>query len=398
MAKKITKAFSFALAIVLSLLSSAFITGSASVNAISLIPSDNYIPVNNSVSPFFCLFESSSKNAPLLFSDSSLTPLKNSSHSNVSYKDLKLYPGGMPFGVKFITEGILIVGFNDIQSDTETVNPSRQAGLRCNDLILKINGVSLLGAAELSEIVQNSNGQPLQILYSRDGVQYSTVLHPVFSKKEGRYVSGIYVRDSGAGIGTITFIHPDNHYFAGLGHGICDGDTGELIPMQRGSVVGVTISGVVRGLAGSPGEIKGYFSSGKVGTLLGNTECGVYGVLASLPDKIPCEPLPIGSRSEIKEGKAYIYCALDSETTQKYEIQICDIHRDSTSNKCFTVKITDQALIDKTGGIIQGMSGSPIIQNGKLVGAVTHVLINDPTTGYGIFIENMLNQMGDLAG
>jgi len=220
----------------------------------------------------------------------------------------------------------------------------------------------------------------------------------VFSKEEGKYVTGLYVRDSGAGIGTVTFIVPETGAFGGLGHGICDGETGELIPMQRGSVVGVTISGVVKGLAGSPGEVKGYFSSGKTGTLLGNTECGVYGILAKLPEKLPCEPLPIGLRNTVKEGKATIYCTLDGTAPQEYDIEISDIHRDSHSNKCFTVKVTDTDLINKTGGIIQGMSGSPIIQNGKLVGAVTHVLINDPTCGYGIFIENMLDQMGDLAG
>ena len=306
------------------------------------------------------------------------------------YRDLRLYPGGMPFGVKFMTAGVLIVGFHEPSSGT---NPAAVCGLRCNDIILEIDDIRISSAAELNETIEKSGGKALQIRYSRNGSEYTATLTPVWSDSEGRYVSGIYVRDSGAGIGTVTFIVPDSLSFAGLGHGICDSETGELIPMQRGSVVGVTISGVVKGLSGSPGEVKGYFSSGKTGTLLGNTHCGVFGVLLALPDKLPCEPLPIGLRNEVKEGKAYIYCALDSDTNERYEIEISDIHRDSTSNKCFTVKVTDPRLLSKTGGIIQGMSGSPIIQNGKLVGAVTHVLINDPTTGYGIFIENMLDQM-----
>jgi len=164
-----------------------------------------------------------------------------------------------------------------------------------------------------------------------------------------------------------------------------------------GGVVGVKINGIVKGLSGSPGEVKGYFNSGKTGTLLGNTDCGVYGVLAELPKDIHGEPMALGLRDSVKEGKAYVYTMLDSNKVEKYEVMIGDIQRDATGNKCFTVKVTDKALISKTGGIIQGMSGSPIVQNGKLIGAVTHVLINDPTTGYGIFIENMLDQMGDLA-
>ncbi len=324
---------------------------------------------------------------------------KNISHLSIPTskdEDIRLYPGGMPFGVKFITEGVLIVGFCNVKTHDSTVNPSMEAGLRQGDLILKINGMEITCATELNKTVEECGGQPVTLLYNRDGTEYTTTLRPAYSVEEGRYKTGLYVRDSGAGIGTVTFIVPGSYAFAGLGHGICDSDTGKLIPMQRGSVVGVTISGVIKGLPGSPGEVKGYFSSGKTGSLIGNTECGVYGVLTELPKSTPSEAIPIGRRAEVKTGKAHIYCTLDSGAVCRYEIEISDIHRDSLSNKCFTVKITDPALIEKSGGIVQGMSGSPIIQNGKLIGAVTHVLINDPTTGYGIFVENMLNQMGQL--
>lgn len=314
------------------------------------------------------------------------------------YRDLKVYAGGIPFGVKFITEGVLIVGFSDVKTEAGVTNPAKAAGLQCNDVILQLNGNKLTSAAELSEIVERSAGAPLSLVYTRGGQERTATLTPVLSQTDHRYATGIYVRDSGAGIGTVTFILPKTGAFAGLGHGICDSQTGNLIPMERGSVVDVTINGVVRGLSGSPGEVKGYFSSGKTGTLLGNTDCGVYGVFASLPDRLSRTLVSVGLRHELKEGKATLACTLDDNTVRYYDIQISDIHRDSTTNKCFTVKITDPALLEKTGGIIQGMSGSPIFQNGKIVGAVTHVLINDPTTGYGIFIENMLNQMGDLAG
>ncbi len=316
--------------------------------------------------------------------------------SRETLKEMKLYVGGMPFGVKFLTEGVLIVGFNDNAAEGGE-NPARTAGLRVNDTILSVNGVRIVGAAELNEIIGSSNGKPLQVKYSRGGHEYTATLTPIFSQSEGRYSTGAYVRDSGAGIGTVTFIDPQTRAFGGLGHGICDAETGRLIPMQRGSVVGVRINGIVKGLSGTPGEVKGYFNSGKTGTLLSNTDCGVYGVFAELPKTVWGEPVSLGLRDSVRAGKAYVYTMLDSERVEKYEIEIGDIQRDATGNKCYTVKVTDKALLSKTGGIIQGMSGSPIVQDGKLIGAVTHVLINDPATGYGIFIENMLNKMGDLA-
>jgi stage IV sporulation protein B len=308
------------------------------------------------------------------------------------YNDIKLYVGGMPFGVKFITEGVLVVGFCDVSGESGTKCPATDAGLKINDIITKVNGQLIAGSEELIQAVESSNGKKICLTYTRDGKEQTTNLTPSYSCDESKYKSGLYVRDSGAGIGTVTFIVPKTYAFGGLGHGICDGQNGKLIPMQRGSVVDVTINGVVRGLAGAPGEVKGYFSSGKIGTLLGNTECGVYGVFASRPDSIHTDPLPICTRKELKEGKAYIYSTLSENKTEKYEIEISNIQRESTSNKCFTVKVTDPKLLELSGGIVQGMSGSPIIQGGKLAGAVTHVMINDPTTGYGIFIENMLSE------
>lgn len=309
-----------------------------------------------------------------------------------------VYLGGMPFGVKFMTEGVLVVGYCDVGSGGSARNPSREAGLRPGDVILRVGGRPLIDASALSSLVENGRGSPLALSYARDGKEYEATLTPVYSESEGRYKSGLCVRDSGAGIGTVTYIQPDTLAFGGLGHGICDAETGELLPIGRGSVVSVTIHDVVRGLAGSPGQVKGHFSSGKIGTLLGNSACGVFGVLSKLPEGAQPRRIPLGKRSELTCGKAYLYCTLDGNGTQRYEVEISDIHADATSNKCFTVHVTDARLLEKSGGVVQGMSGSPLEQNGKLVGAVTHVLVGDPTTGYGIFIENMLNQMGDLAG
>lgn len=310
--------------------------------------------------------------------------------SKSDLKTLKLYPGGIPFGVKFMTEGILIVGFCDVDAEGKRINPSVSAGLKAGDRIISLDGKVLLSAAEFTEAVEKSGGRTLTVEYLREESRYTARLTPAFSQSEQRYKTGLYVKDNGAGIGTVTYIDPADMSFAGLGHGICEGDSARLVPIQRGSVVDVTVNGAVRGQCGIPGEIKGFFKTGKLGSLLKNTDCGVFGVFAKLPGKLPSEPLSLCLRDELKEGKAYIWCTLDDSGPQRYEIEISNINRSASAGKCFTVKVTDARLIEKTGGIVQGMSGSPIIQNGKLCGAVTHVLINDPTSGYGIFIENML--------
>lgn len=321
----------------------------------------------------------------------------------------EVYVGGMPFGVKFYTEGILVVGFCDVETASgSSVNPARDAGVKAKDVITKINGTPPVGAASLTKAVEQSAGKPITLTLRRMTVpsgnrkpaeRHTTELEvavtPVLSASENRYKTGLWVRDSGAGIGTVTFIVPGSNAFAGLGHGICDGDTGELIPMQRGQVTDVTVSGVEKGEVGDPGAIKGYFAPGKTGTILGNTDCGVFGIFADLPaTATTC--LPVGHKREVRTGDASILCTLDDGKVCAYAVKITTVDPAATGSKCFTLTVTDPALLDKTGGIVQGMSGSPVIQNGKLIGAVTHVLINDPTTGYGIFLDNMLQDMPEL--
>lgn len=314
-----------------------------------------------------------------------------------SYKRLKVYPGGMPFGVKFFTGGVLVIGFSDIECDGRTLNPAHDAGLRQKDVITHANGEELADATALTEAVEASGGRPMKLTCLRGEETIEVTVTPIADAVDGKYKTGILVRDSGAGIGTVSFILPDSNYFVGLGHGICDTDTGHLIPIRRGTVTDVTISGISKGISGTPGEIKGFFTAGKTGTLLGNTNCGVYGILTEKPATVCEEPISIALKDELREGEAHILCTLDTGGICRYAVEISNINKNAAEGKCFTVKVTDERLLEKTGGIIQGMSGSPIIQDGKLVGAVTHVLINDPTTGYGIFIENMLNQINDLA-
>ena len=303
-----------------------------------------------------------------------------------------LIPGGVPFGVKFITEGVLVVGFSDVPTDSGQKNPAREAGLRLRDVLLTLDGTPIESAAALTEAIAACEGRALTVTYRRSGEgERSVTLTPV-ADASGSYRTGLYVRDSGAGIGTVTYVDPVGMSFGGLGHGICDVDTGELMPLRRGNVVGVTVSGIRRGVAGTPGEIKGYFQTGKQGTLRCNSPCGVFGVFSALPAGLGAEQaVSVARREEVTSGAAQIYCTLSDNTRNTYDVELSDIDLDANGSKCFSVRVVDPDLLQETGGIVQGMSGSPIIQNGKLVGAVTHVLINDPTKGYGIFIENMLN-------
>ena len=314
----------------------------------------------------------------------------SASAADARYKDVRLIPGGIPFGVKFSTEGVVVIGFSDIDGLQKTQNPAYLAGLRAKDIITKINGRKIEGADDLLSTIESSEGRELSLTYTRGGQEKTVKLTPTYSKGEGKYKTGIWVRDSGAGIGTVTYIVPSSGEFGGLGHGICDGETGELIPMERGVVTSVKINAVKKGVSGEPGEIKGYFGSEKQGSLICNTECGVFGMFSKIPEGLG-KAVPIATRDKIKAGEAELICTLDESGRQSYKVEISSINRNAEGSKCFIVKVTDPALIAKTGGIIQGMSGSVLLQNGKIIGAVTHVMINDPTVGYGIFIENMLS-------
>lgn len=310
-------------------------------------------------------------------------------------RDLTLYAGGMPFGVRFMTDGVTVVGFCDVDCDGGKRNPAAEAGLRIGDVILRADGETLDGASSLTDRIEAGAGRELTLLCRRGKNEFEVRLKPAWSASENRYKTGIWVRDSGAGIGTVTFILPETGAFAGLGHGICDAETGEPLAIRRGTVSDVTISSVVKGTQGNPGELKGYFNAGKVGALLGNTSCGVWGVYSEVPE-VSGEPIRVALRDEIREGDATILCTLANNAAEEYTVRLSLINREADGPKCFTVTVTDPRLLEQTGGIVQGMSGSPIIQNGKLVGAVTHVLVNDPTTGYGIFLENMLARMPAL--
>ena len=321
-----------------------------------------------------------------------VVPLK---HVSVrQYENIHLCPGGMPFGAKLFTEGLIVVGFTDIDCASGSPHPASDAGIRIKDIILKINGTPVGTAENMGRLVTASNGNPISVTLRRNDTELTVTVTPSFSTADQVYKTGMWVRDNTAGIGTITYIDPESGSFAGLGHGICDSETGALMPLSRGIVIDVTISGIQKGQSGVPGELKGHFASGKIGSLLGNTHAGVYGFMTEIPQGISDKnALPIALKNEIRDGDATLLCTLDDGGICSYTVSIRKL-KNSLDNKNMEITVTDPALLEKTGGIVQGMSGSPIIQNGKLIGAVTHVLINDPTKGYGIFIENMLAAAG----
>ena len=304
----------------------------------------------------------------------------------------KVIPGGMPFGVRLCLDGVLVVGVGEVETAAGKRSPAREAGIKPRDVIVGIDDMAVKTVEELVGAVSRSEGKSLSFSVRRDGGELEFEVTPVASA-DGGMKTGILVRDSTAGIGTVTFIDPATGAFAGLGHGICDSETGELMPLFRGIVTDVRISGVVKGQAGVPGELKGSFSSGKRGSLIGNTECGVFGVFSEIPEGLEGCGIETAEPSEITEGDAELICTIGEEGRQRYRAKISDIDSSGREVKNFVVTVTDERLLAKTGGIVQGMSGSPLIQNGKLIGAVTHVMIGDPSRGYGIFITNMQRRM-----
>ena len=305
-------------------------------------------------------------------------------------KEPVLIPCGNPFGIKLLTDGVVVVEVSSFETDSGLRSPAMDAGIKTGDIIKTINGCKITSNDDIADVIEQSGGEKLTVSLTRKGANIIANITPGICRADNSYRVGLWVRDSSAGIGTVTFYNPETGVFAGLGHPVCDIDTGVILPLSEGEVVDVTVNGIKKGKSGIPGELIGSFSSqSAVGSLELNCENGLYGIMSKCG--VNAEPVPLGMRQEIETGDAYIYTTIDGNRPQRYSIVIekIDLH-DSHDSKNMIIRVTDEALLEKTGGIVQGMSGSPIIQNGKLVGAVTHVLVNDSTKGYGIFIEEML--------
>lgn len=311
----------------------------------------------------------------------------------------KVYVGGEPLGIQINTKGVLVVGLSDIDTkDGLKTSPATKAGITVGDTILKIKGVEINSGEELSYIINNLKGEEVLIEIEHKGKKINKKVNPIKSNEDDKYKIGLWVRDSTSGIGTLTFYDESTGMYGALGHGIADVDTGSIMSISKGEIVKSEIVSVKKGVEGNPGELKGIFSNEKsiLGTVEKNTICGIFGTYEK--DKHLSRgqfkhPIEIGTREDIKEGKAQIYTTIEGSTPKLYDIEIQKLLPQNEQNsKSMLIKITDDRLLEKTGGIVQGMSGSPIIQNNKIVGAVTHVLVNKPNTGYGIYIEWMLQE------
>jgi stage IV sporulation protein B len=317
--------------------------------------------------------------------------------------DLRVIPGGQTIGVKVKSAGILVVGHHQVTgSDGMKQSPGEAAGLRLGDLIVKINGSNINEVHKVAELSARAgnNKQPLEVTYKRNGQLAETRLSPVFDAEDKAWRLGLYIRDSAAGVGTLTFYAPDQGVYGALGHVITDLDTQTPIEVGEGQILQSSVMSINKSQNGEPGEKRAQFvkESKILGNVERNTPFGIFGKMNEVPThSYSDKSVPVAFAEDVKEGPAQILTVINGQKVERFNIEIVHVSKQSgPATKGMVIKITDKRLLNKTGGIVQGMSGSPIIQDGKLVGAVTHVFVNDPASGYGCFIEWMLQDAGIL--
>lgn len=308
-----------------------------------------------------------------------------------------LIPVGHTVGIKLFSDGVLVVGLAQVEGETGTVAPAKSCGLREGDIITHINSQEVDTIEEVQSILRDVSGEKMSIRALRGDTPLQVTAQAAWCPDDGSYKLGAWIRDSMAGIGTVTFYDPATGSFGALGHGVSDVDTAKLMPLASGAILRSTVTGVQRGQAGTPGQLRGSFDTAcELGELSANTESGVFGKLSEADALITGEPVSVAARQEVETGPAVIRSNIQGDEVCEYTVEISRIYpAGSNGTRDMLIRVTDPALLEATGGIVQGMSGSPILQNGKLVGAVTHVLVNDPTQGYGILIENMLDHGGE---
>lgn len=307
-----------------------------------------------------------------------------------------IIPGGQTIGVELKTEGVLVVGLADIIStDKLSVSPAKMAGMQIGDKILSIDSIQIEGTDDILNYTMEKGIKDYNFTVEREGQLLNFVLSPIQTYDSNDIKFGFWARDDIAGIGTITFIDPETGKFSAIGHGISDSDTGSLIDIESGTISRANITNIKLGKKGEPGEIIGYILKNEdLGNVENNTNFGIYGNINSRSmGFFSNNLLEVGKKEEIKIGPAQIYSCVNNEI-QKYDVEITKIfYQNKPDEKSFVIKIVDNDLLELTNGIIQGMSGCPVIQNNKIIGAVTHVFMNDPTKGYGIYIEWIFDQI-----
>ena len=299
-------------------------------------------------------------------------------------------PSGKIFGLRLYTKGVIIVSTDKVDTPEGARYPASEAGLEKGDVILFIDSYEITDHVQVSQLIEQSGGKTLTIVFERGKIRYETNFVPALSSAQNKYMGGLWIRDSAAGIGTMTFYDRAGGYFGGLGHPICDTDTGKALEISSGDIVGAVINSCRKGKSGEAGELCGSFTGDTLGSLSENSSVGVYGRLNAPSSE--AGQMPVAVKGEVKQGKAEIISTVDSSGPCYYEIEIEQISQNDRENRNMVIRVTDKRLLEKTGGIVQGMSGSPIIQNGMLVGAVTHVFVNEPERGYAVFAETMLKE------
>ena len=305
----------------------------------------------------------------------------------------QVVPLGTAFGIRLFTDGVIVASLSDLYTEEGLRCPAAEAGILPGDYLLKADGMEIPSNGSLARYIGQSAGEPIAFTVRRGQETFTATVAPVWG--QGSFKTGMWVRDSAAGIGTLTFYDPETGRFAGLGHGICDMDTSGVMALKSGEPMPITLSGIEKGSAGLPGQLRGYFSSDQpLGALLANRENGVYGTLLSPPEGEAVEVLP---REEVRPGPVRLLASVDGAGPQLYQGEIVRLCEEGQSTKNFVVRVTDPALLGKTGGIVQGMSGCPLLQEGKLAGAVTHVFTEEPAAGYGIFAQSMWEECQNCA-
>ena len=298
---------------------------------------------------------------------------------------------GSPVGIYMETKGVLVIDSSEIMDREGIRRTPAEHIIQSGDYICEIDGKVLTGKRQLMQLVRENQGEPMELQVIRHQETIKLEMTPV-ETEDGSYKLGIWVRDNIQGIGTLTYVEPDGT-FGALGHGISDTDTGERLEISDGDLYRADILSIRKGTAGTPGELRGvinYREENRIGTICGNSQYGIRGQMEPGKYTESMKKIPTGLKQEIQTGKAEIRCDI-GDGIREYQCEILEIDSNARdTNKCFVLRITDDDLLSRTGGIVQGMSGSPVLQNGKLIGAITHVFVNDPTKGYGIFIENMM--------
>ena len=309
----------------------------------------------------------------------------------------RVIPLGRAVGIKLFSDGVMVVGFSQVGEQEDQTSPARDCGLKEGDIITHINSVEVDTIEQVQDVLQQAEGEPVSIRCLRGEDSLQVTAQAVRCGGDGQYRLGAWIRDSMAGIGTLTYYDPDTGSFGALGHGINDVDTAQLMPLQSGSILYAQVTDVQKGESGKPGQLHGAFRAEQdMGELWANTDSGVFGRLDDVDLAGGLPALEVAHRSQVKTGAATILSNIAGEQVEEYQVEITRIYPESAGDtRNLMIKVTDPRLLEATGGIVQGMSGSPILQDGRIVGAVTHVLVNDPTSGYGILMENMLETAGE---